>query len=132
MPVSYMYLNTALVFSLMWAIRTLELGLFATLKSNMSHHILLVSITLPTCHTLKILLSAMMGHLPILHNYWHEWDMHINIRSSKLPCHTNTSGMSVRMLINVTAGLLEIQVLFEFYCTMMVKLTSFKFCNRRV
>jgi len=73
MSISNMYLNTALVFSLMWAVWTLELGLLATLKSYMSHHVLLVSITSLTSHALEILLSSMMSHHSILQNYWHEW-----------------------------------------------------------
>jgi len=72
MSISNMYLNTALVFSLMWTVWALELGLLATLKSYVSHHVLLVSITSLASHALEILLSSMMGHHWILHNYWHE------------------------------------------------------------
>jgi hypothetical protein len=132
MPVPDMHLNTAFVFSLMWAIRTLELRFLTTLKSNMPHHVLLVSITLATCHTLECLLSAMIHNLLTLHSYRHEWQPNISIRSSKLPCHGSTNILSVRMLITMAAGQLNIQVLFKFYCTMLLKFTFCQFCNTTV
>lgn len=132
MPVPYVYLNTALVFRLMWAIRTLELGLLATLESNMPYHVLLVSITLSTHPAPEVLLFSMKHHIMILHSYWHEWKVHINIRGSKLSCHANTTVLSVKTLTNMSGDLLKTQIPFEFCCTKMVKFTLFQFCNRMV
>jgi hypothetical protein len=123
-----MYLNTTLVFSLMWAVWTLELGLLATLKSYMSHHVLLVSITSLTCHALEIFLSSMMCHHSIIQNYWHEWELHIYTRNSLLPGPSDISILSVRMATNM----MKIRVLFKFYRVKMPKFTLFQFCNKTV
>jgi len=123
-----MYLNTALVFSLMWAVRTVELGLLATLKPYMSHHVLLVSITSLTHHALETLLPSMMSHHSILQNYWHEWELHIYIRNSLLLHTTDISKLSVRMVTNM----MKIRVLFHFYCVKVPKFTLFQICNKTV
>lgn len=65
MGFNWRHLDAAFVFSLMWAMRTLELRFLATLKSNMPH----VSVTLATCHTPKCLLSAMIYHLLTINSY---------------------------------------------------------------
>ena len=128
MSISNMYLNTALVFSLMWAVWTLELGLLATLKSYMSHHVLLVSITSLTSHALEILLSSMMSHHSILQNYWHEWELHVKTRNSLLLDPADISKLSVRMATNM----MKIRVLFKFYRVKVPKFTLFQSCNKTV
>lgn len=132
MPVPYVYLNTALVFCLMRAIRTLELGLLATLESNMPYHVLLVSITLSTHPALEVLLFPMKHRIMILHSYWHEWKAHINIRSSKLSCRANTTVLSVKTLTNMSGDLLKTQIPFEFCYMKTLKFTLFQFCKRMV
>jgi hypothetical protein len=132
MPVLDVYLNAALAFRLMWAIRTLELGLLATLKANMSYHILLVPITFSTNPALEVLLSSMTHHIIILHCYWHAWMTHVSIRSNKLPCHASTAVLSVKMLTNATGGLPKPQVPFEFCCVKILKITLLHYCNRMV
>jgi hypothetical protein len=74
----------------------------------------------------------MIHHTMISHSYWHEWKLHINIRSSMLPCHTNTTVLSVKMLTNMTGELLKTQILFEFCCAKTMKFTLFHLCNRMV
>jgi hypothetical protein len=108
MSISYMYLHTALVFSLMWAVRTLELGLLATLKPYMPYHVLLIPITSLTLHALEIILSPMMCHHSILESYWHEWKLHIYARNSLLPHHADISMLSVRLVTAMTGGLVKV------------------------
>lgn len=128
MSISNMYLNTALVFRLMWAVWTLELGLLATLKPYMPHHILLVSITPLTSHALEILLSSMMSHHSILQNYWHKRELHIYTRNSLLLDTTDISKLSVRM----ATSMMKIWVLFHFYRVKVPKFALFQFCNKTV
>lgn len=130
MPVPYVYLNTALVFCLMRAKRALELGFLATLESNMSYHVLLVSITLSTHPALEVFLFSMKHHIMITQSYWHKWKLHSSIRGSKLSCHANITVLSVKMLTNMSGDLLKTQIPFKFCCTKTLKFTLFQFCNR--
>jgi hypothetical protein len=108
------------------------LGLLATFESNMPYHVLLVSITLSTHPALEVLLFSMKHHIMILHSYWHEWKAHINIRSSTVSCHANTTVLSVKMLTKMSGDLLKTQIPFKFCCTKVLKFTLFQFCNRMV
>jgi hypothetical protein len=68
----------------------------------------------------------------ILHSYWHDWKVHISIRSSRLSCHANTTVLYATMLTNMSGGLLKTHIPFEFCCAETLKFTLLQICNRTV